>query len=82
MSTQSDFYLNRAAAERELADASALNNVREGHLRAAAAWDLLASRSVKGDRMRAEEEKRKAAVRADQEAADASALAFEGLAGA
>jgi hypothetical protein len=63
MSNQSDFYLARAAEERVKSDASALNNVRDGHLRAAAAWDALAARSVKSDRFREEEEKRKAEVR-------------------
>jgi hypothetical protein len=63
MSNQSDFYLARALEERTKADASALANVRDGQLRAAAAWDALASRSVKADRMREEEERRKAEVK-------------------
>ncbi len=65
MSHQSDFYLARAAEERAKSNATTLTNVREGHLRAAAAWDALASRSVKADRMREEEERRKAEVKAD-----------------
>ena len=64
MSQQSTFYLTRAAEERAKAAASTLANVREGHLRAAAAWDALASRSVKADRMREDEERRKAEVKA------------------
>ena len=60
MSHQSEFYLARASEERVKADAANLANVRDGHLRAAAAWDALASRSVKADRMREEEERRKA----------------------
>ena len=44
-------------------DGSNLDNVRDGHLRAAAAWDALAARSLKADRMRAEEELRKSEVR-------------------
>lgn len=67
MSQQSTFYLTRAAEERGKADASTLANVREGHLRAAAAWDALASRSVKADRMREDEERRKAEVKAGEE---------------
>ena len=63
MSTQSTFYLARAAEERDKASGSNLNNVRDGHLRAAAAWDALAARSLKADRMRAEEELRKSEVR-------------------
>lgn len=64
MSTQSTFYLTRAAEERDKANGSNLDNVRDGHLRAAAAWDALANRSLKADRMRAEEELRKSEVRA------------------
>ncbi len=63
MSTQSTFYLARAAEERDKAEGSSLHNVRDGHLRAAAAWDALAARSLKADRMRAEEELRKSEVR-------------------
>ena len=59
MSTQSTFYQARAAEERDKAEGSNLDNVRDGHLRAAAAWDALAARSLKADRMRAEEEVRK-----------------------
>ncbi len=63
MSTQSTFYLARATEERDKAQGSNLDNVRDGHLRAAAAWDALAARSLKADRMRAEEELRKSEVR-------------------
>jgi len=63
VSTQSTFYLARAAEERDKAEGSDLHNVRDGHLRAAAAWDALAARSLKADRMRAEEELRKSEAR-------------------
>ena len=63
MSIQSNFYQARATEERGKADGSNLANVRDGHLRAAAAWDALAARSMKADRMRAEEELRKSEVR-------------------
>ena len=63
VSTQSTFYQARALEERDKATGSNLDNVRDGHLRAAAAWDALASRSLKADRMRAEEEVRKSEVR-------------------
>ena len=63
MSTQSTFYQARASEERTKADASSLSNVRDGHLRAAAAWDALAARSMRADRMRAEEEQRKSDVK-------------------
>jgi hypothetical protein len=67
VSTQSTFYLARAAEERDKADGSNLENVRDGHLRAAAAWDALAARSLKADRMRAEEELRKSEVRGTEQ---------------
>ncbi|MDQ3078097.1 MAG: hypothetical protein M3Q83_04555 [Pseudomonadota bacterium] len=63
MSIQSNFYQTRATEERDKALGSTLANVRDGHLRAAAAWDALAARSLKADRMRAEEERRKSEVR-------------------
>jgi hypothetical protein len=59
LSSQSLFFAERRDAERQLAEESALANVRDNHLRAAAAWDVLASRSVRGDRLRAEEQRRK-----------------------
>jgi hypothetical protein len=69
MSQQSTFYLARAAEERAKSQASSLANVRDGHLRAAAAWDALAARSVKADRMREAEELRKAEIKAEEAAA-------------
>ena len=68
MSIQSNFYQTRAEEERDTAEGSTLANVRDGHLRAAAAWDALAARSMKADRMRAEEERRKSEVRMAEEA--------------
>ena len=59
MSSQSLFFAERRDAEQALADGATLANVRDNHLRAAAAWDVLASRSVKSDRMRADEQRRK-----------------------
>jgi hypothetical protein len=59
MSSQSLFFAERCDTERKLAEDATLTNVRENHLRAAAAWEALASRSVKGDRLRAEEQRRK-----------------------
>ena len=61
-SNQSSFYIARADEERSKADAAGLANVRDNHLRAAAAWDLLAARSVRSDRLREEEERRKSEV--------------------
>ena len=77
MSTQSTFYLARAAEERDKADGSSLHNVRDGHLRAAAAWDALAARSLKADRMRAEEELRKSEVRSADQASEQVAASSE-----
>lgn len=70
MSIQSNFYQTRATEERDKAEGSTLANVRDGHLRAAAAWDALAARSMKADRMRAEEERRKSEVRMAEEASN------------
>jgi hypothetical protein len=60
MSNQTVFYQARAAEEREKAAKAGLANVRDCHLRAAEAWDVLAARSDKSDRFRAAEELRKA----------------------
>jgi len=59
MSSQSLFFSERRDAEVKLADAATLANVRDNHLRAAAAWYVLAARSLRGDRLRVEEQKRK-----------------------
>ncbi len=74
VSAHSDFLLGRAAAERRLAEAAALDNVRDGHLRAAAAWDRLAARAVSSDKFRAEEVRRKAEA-ADNEPPKMSSVA-------
>jgi len=60
MSTHHEFYLERAAAARRDADDATLTNVRERCLRAAAAWEEMASRAARTERMRAETEARKA----------------------
>lgn len=62
MSTSADFYRTRAAEARADADAAQLANVRDRCLRAAEAWEVMADRAERGDRHRAEEEKRKAAL--------------------
>lgn len=61
MSTNADFYRARAAEARRDAEASALANVRDRCLRAAAAWEVMADRAIRTDRLRAEQESRKAA---------------------
>ena len=60
MSTHS-FYLERAAESRRDAAAANLDNVRDRCLRAAAAWESMAARVARTERMRAETEARKAA---------------------
>lgn len=60
MSTHHEFYLERAQAARRDAEAATLANVRERSLRAAAAWDAMAARAARTERMRAETEARKA----------------------
>jgi len=69
MSTHHEFYLERAAAARREADDAILLNVRERCERAAAAWDEMASRAARTERMRAETEARKASEALAQAAA-------------
>jgi hypothetical protein len=63
MSVTQKFYTDRAADARREAAATSLGNVRERHLRAAAAWDEMAARQARVTHMRAETEARKAAER-------------------
>ena len=60
MSTHHEFYLERAAAARRDAQEATLANVRDRCLRAAAAWEEMAARAARTERMRAETEARKA----------------------
>ena len=64
MSAQLDFYRARAAEARADAEAASLENVRQRCLRAAAAWDDMADRAARTDRMRARQEADKAAAAA------------------
>ena len=52
MSTQHQFYLDRAAEARAGAGAATLDNVRDRWLRAAATWSEMAARSERGEKMR------------------------------
>lgn len=70
MSTNHEFYSLRAAEARRAAAVATLDNVRDRHLGAAAAWDAMADRAARTDRARADTEARKAA--AAEEAADAA----------
>ena len=64
MSAQLDFYRARAAEARADAEAASLENVRQRCLRAAAAWEDMADRAARTDRMRARQEADKAAAAA------------------
>lgn len=69
MSPTQQFYRDRAADARRDADGAPLDNVRDRHLRAAAAWDVMAARLARTERMRAETEARKAAAALEDAAA-------------
>jgi hypothetical protein len=58
-SNQTDFYQARADECRARSDEAALQNVKDNQLRAAEAWDALAARSRKSDRLRVAEAERK-----------------------
>lgn len=53
MSGQHEFYLERAAEARRMADASNLENVRRRHLQAEAAWATMAERVADTERRKA-----------------------------
>jgi hypothetical protein len=63
MSAQSDFYEARAHDARSDADAATLDNVRDRCLRSAAAWEGMAVRAARTDRMRIRQLAEKAAAR-------------------
>ncbi len=52
MSTTSDFYLARAAECARDAEASSLDNVRDRCRRSQAAWQEMADRVIRGEKMR------------------------------
>jgi len=70
MSITNEFYRARAEEARRYALAATLDNVRERHLTAAAAWDAMAERGERTERSRVETEARKAAAHADAAATD------------
>lgn len=61
MSAIHQFYRLRADEARRAAELATLNNVRDRHLRAAAAWEAMADRAARTERGRAETDARKAA---------------------
>jgi len=64
-SQQTDFYQAQADEARARSDAATLQNVKENQLRSAEAWDALAARSRKSDKMRAAEALRKSEPTSD-----------------
>ncbi|MGZ8359655.1 MAG: hypothetical protein ACXWUX_03955 [Allosphingosinicella sp.] len=66
MSAISDFYRVRAEAAHKDAAAATLDNVRQRHLTAAAAWEVMAARGERTERARHEVEARKAAIAQDE----------------
>jgi hypothetical protein len=58
--TNLEFYLERAKAARDEADAATLEHVRERCRRSAAAWMLLADRALRSEQLKAAEALRKA----------------------
>jgi hypothetical protein len=60
--SQHDFYRTRAAECRAEAEAATLDNVRQRCLRAEAAWNEMAARAARTERMRARSEAEKAAL--------------------
>jgi len=61
MSANYQFYLNQAAQARGEAEAATLDNVRDRCLRSAAAWDSMAARLLRTEKMRVETDARKKA---------------------
>jgi hypothetical protein len=55
------FFLDRADQARAEAEAATLNHVRERCRRSEAAWSALADKAQRGERLRIEDQKRKAA---------------------
>ena len=62
--SQLDFYLVRAAEARREAENATLDNVRDRCLRAEAAWNEMAARADRGEKMRARLEAEKAVMAA------------------
>ena len=68
MSVTNEFYRTREAEARREAEAATLDNVRDRHLQAAAAWAAMAVRGERTERRRAETDARKAAEHAQSAA--------------
>jgi hypothetical protein len=59
MTQQHAFFLARAADARRDAGAATLENVRERCLRAAAAWDMMAARAARTEKLRTKNQREK-----------------------
>ena len=70
MSVTNEFYRTREAEARRAAESATLDNVRERHLNAAAAWAAMAVRGERTERRRAETDARKAAAAIEAPSAD------------
>ena len=66
MSAQAEFYRARAEDARAAADSATLDNVRDRCLRSAVAWEAMADRATRGDKMRAKLEAEKRALNGAQ----------------
>ena len=73
MSTQQQFYLDRANEARRDADAATLDNVRDRCLRSEAAWSEMAARAGRTERMRVKSDAEKMAARATEQRIEAGA---------
>lgn len=65
MTAQHEFYIARASEAKRDAAAATLANVRDRCLRAAAAWDGMAARAERTEKMRAKRESEKDAAFAE-----------------
>jgi len=69
-STNLDFFLARAAQARTEAEAATLDHVRERCRRSEAAWSALAEKAHYTERLRVDDQNRKAAIAASAENED------------
>jgi hypothetical protein len=62
MATNEEFYRARAEEARAEAEEASLANVRDRCIRSATAWQVMADRAARGERLRAEEQAKRAAA--------------------
>ena len=78
MSANYQFYLNQPAPARGEAEAATLDNVRDRCLRSAAAWDSMAARLLRTEKMRVETDARKKAEALSQQVLECAEAAVVG----